>query len=240
MFSPDGTEMFFAKRINTDPSRSELYFMKLENGIWTAPEKPSFALDNGHNSPRYSEDGNTLFFFSVMQDAGIFYVERRNSGWSNPVKLTIPVPDSLNWGDTFYIDRNGTIYLGLWSGTSRIDIYKSEFVNNQYSSLEMLENPLNTENREVSPFIDSAENFIIFTSNRPGGYGNYDLYISFKNPDGSWGELKNMGDRINSGEDDQHSFISFDGKYLFFIRGNYTDGIYNPYWVDAQIIEELR
>ena len=74
-----------------------------------------------------------------------------------------------------------------------------------------------------------------------------DIYISFKNDDGSWGTAINMGDKINTPVYEQRPRVTPDGKYFTFWRG-YTktreDGssyvLGNPYWMDAKIIENLR
>ena len=60
------------------------------------------------------------------------------------------------------------------------------------------------------------ENEIWFTSDRPGGYGGKDIYISYKLPDGSWGPPVNAGPDINTEYDEEAPFISPDGNYLYF------------------------
>ncbi len=76
---------------------------------------------------------------------------------------------------------------------------------------------------------------MIFDSNRPGGFGDYDIYISFKDDNNNWGAPFNFGNIINSSEFDGVATVSSDGKYIFYIH-NHQD----IYWVDAKIINELR
>ena len=76
------------------------------------------------------------------------------------------------------------------------------------------------------------------SSDRPDGLGSGDLYISFREHDGSWMEPVNMGEPVNSSTLEYCPVVSPDGKYLFFTsrrRGN--DDIY---WVDAKIIDSYR
>ena len=82
---------------------------------------------------------------------------------------------------------------------------------------------------------------------REGGYGQSDLYISFKKNDGTWTKTMNMGPTINTDMMESSPKISPDGKYFFFIRGKWKlneDGnrtyIGKQYWVDIKIIETLR
>ena len=72
---------------------------------------------------------------------------------------------------------------------------------------------------------------------------NADLYISFKQDDGTWGKAINMGKEVNSDRWDAYASVTPDGKYILFNRGVSTDEDsrnIDIYWVDAKIIETLR
>jgi hypothetical protein len=84
------------------------------------------------------------------------------------------------------------------------------------------------------------EDYIIFTSQRPGGLGASDLYISFKDSEGTWTPAANMGSPVNSNGADAWPYLSPDGEYFFFVTSRQGDAGFNPYWVDSEIIEELR
>ncbi len=66
-------------------------------------------------------------------------------------------------------------------------------------------------------------------------------YISFRQQDGSWGPVINMGDSVNSDKWDVYANATPDGKYILFNRGmdDKNENV-DIYWVDAQIIETLR
>ncbi len=88
---------------------------------------------------------------------------------------------------------------------------------------------------------------MIWDVEREDGYGGSDIYISFRQEDGSWLSAINMGDKINTALQESGASVSDDGKYLFFSRGEWKlreDGstywVGRPYWVDAQLIENLR
>jgi ankyrin repeat protein len=90
----------------------------------------------------------------------------------------------------------------------------------------------------VSPCFSPEESFLIFHSNRPGGYnGLNDLYVSFHKKNGAWSEPINLGKMINS-YPSSSAKVSPDGKYLFFT--SIRDGILGTFWVDAKIIAELK
>jgi hypothetical protein len=55
-----------------------------------------------------------------------------------------------------------------------------------------------------------------FASNKPGGYGGTDIYLSEKMPNGEWGPSYNLGPNVNTANDDDFPFVLDDGVTLFF------------------------
>lgn len=100
---------------------------------------------------------------------------------------------------------------------------------------------VNSGKLTAHPFIAPDESYLIWDSEREGGFGDSDLYISFKQADGSWGPATNMGSQVNSPKWDAYASVTSDGKYMLFNRGIDDSGDNNDiYWVDAKIIETLR
>ncbi|MFX8945995.1 hypothetical protein ABTN08_20450, partial [Acinetobacter baumannii] len=56
---------------------------------------------------------------------------------------------------------------------------------------------INTDFWESSPAISPDKQTLYFSSNRPGGYGGRDLYVSYRKPNGTWSPAVNMGPTIN-------------------------------------------
>ena len=131
-----------------------------------------------------------------------------------------------------------------------------------FASPTLLLPPVNTESWELDPFIASDESYLLFVSNREGGYGGPDLYVSFRLADGSWGEPVNLGEEVNSSADEVHPMVTLDGQYLFFTSNRTSHQRYSEvpltyeeklgilgssgnrsediYWVDAEVLEGLR
>jgi hypothetical protein len=238
VFSPDGTEMFFVKYISTT-NRMEMYYMKMnQDQEWTSPQRPSFASDSGDNSPVFMDNGNRLLFTSFRDGSiKIYQVVRADTSWSEPqlVNMDYPsLPGSLGWDISLTPDQ--TIYFELYNPGSWMDIYKSRLVSGSYSQFVRLPDQINSSSNDATPFIAPDESYIIFMSNRPGGFGYHDLYISYKNLDGSWSEARNMGNRINGPSEDAMPLLSPDGEYLFFNSEKTGDLGYNAYWIDASFL----
>jgi hypothetical protein len=120
-----------------------------------------------------------------------------------------------------------------------MDIYLVRNINGVYSAPERLDDNINSSYMDLGAFIDPEENYIIFASDRPGGYGGTDLYISSKETDGSWKAAINMGEPVNSSAWEGSPFVSADGLYLFFNSDRHQQYDHNPYWVNAQVIYDL-
>ncbi|MFC1725009.1 TolB family protein [candidate division KSB1 bacterium] len=237
-FSPDGRELHFAKYIRSSDD-IRLYFMKIENGRWTEPQTVPFNSEYDGNNPLFSPDGNKLYYISNRTEKYIFEVTKDGNNWSVPRRIDIPVPGNKSLGWQFSIVNNGTIFFELWEN-NHPDIYFSTFDNGLYSTPENIGTSINTSLGEFALFVAPDEDYIIFTSNRDGGYGRSDLYISFRMPDNTWGDPVNMGPDINSAIDEAAPYITPDGNYLFYFTERPGDNGYNPYWVSTQIIEDLK
>ena len=74
------------------------------------------------------------------------------------------------------------------------------------------------------------------------GYGDSDIYISFKQNDGTWGNAINLGDKINTSAWEASASITPDGKYLFFSRNVGSNNFENVdiFWVDAKVVFDLK
>lgn len=101
--------------------------------------------------------------------------------------------------------------------TGNGDVYYSDFYNNKFNEIKIISTKnVNTDSWETHVFISPDGQYMIFSSDRPGGYGGRDLYLCAKETSGEWSEPKNMGPQINGPKDEDAPFISVDNRYLFF------------------------
>ena len=111
-------------------------------------------------------------------------------------------------------------------------------IDGEYQDPVNLGPKLNTKYHEWDTYLAPDESYMIYCSTKPEGLGDDDLYVTFKQRDGSWSDPIHMGNEINSEKSENRPYVSPDGKYLFYastVRGNR-----DIYWVDARIIEKLR
>lgn len=246
MFSPFYDEIYWSIRINGEYGREIIKYITKEKDNWSEAKVPSFSIEGkGDLYPTFSSDGKELFFTSdrlIPTSADsinrfIWKIKKNRNGWSEPKIVGF---DSLDiYG--LSISSKGSLYFmaqkPIDRGTSKYDIYTSKIENEKYTTPEIVKHPVSTEYYEDCPFISKDDKFLIFESNRPGGFGKLDLYLSIKNEDGSWSQPKNLGKLINSDSSERFPYISPDGKYFFF--GSDRTGNFDIYWINASIIYKL-
>jgi glyoxylase-like metal-dependent hydrolase (beta-lactamase superfamily II) len=234
-FSPDGKEIYFTRR-KEDGGRNTIMVSRLEKEGWTAPEEAAFAEGYPSNEPSITPDGDTLYYGSNRPQPGseqisygIWKAKRTETGWGK----------AIFHGPGMYVssDHSGNLYM---TDVSRIfeggGLIRYPFEDKVYGSPERLPDAINAVSPVDHGFIAPDGSFLIFdASNRPGSQGGEgDLYVSFKNPDGSWGEAQNLGNDINTPGTDFCPSLSPDGKYLFFAAHR------DIYWVSAEVIHRLK
>ncbi len=243
VFSPEGDELYFATYHDVQDS-VKMFYKKYENGEWSAKMPVPFANKDSENDPQFSPDGRSLYYMSLDESEGnsnlrLVRIDRKDSERSKPEIIEVPFPDEKDFGWYFSLARNKNLYLEIWENDGGFyNLYVSKFMNGKYSTPELLKE-LNSNTSDNNPFIDLEERFIIFNSRRLGTYGRSDLYIAFRDSDGSWKTPVNLGANINGPGDDSEAHISNDGRYFFFTSERDGDLGYNPYWVKSDFLFEL-
>jgi hypothetical protein len=272
VFSADGTEFFFAVKLPMR-GRHVMLTMKQERGRWSAPAVLPFSGRYNDADPALSPDGRTLYFASSRplsaagqeqeKDWDIWAVDRTASEWGQPRRLDAPVNTQAM---EVYpsIAGNGNLYfsssrpVGMKAG----GIFRAVPAAGLYPNVEVFDERIVSEYGGGDIFIAPDERTIIFSSSRAGGYGNSDLYISFRSADGAWTAPQNLGPTINSPFQEYCPSLSPDGKYFFFSSYKRPEDISVPamrspddilqiyrqpyngagdvYWVDAVVIQTLR
>lgn len=241
-FSPDGTEIFFGIH-SMDYQNFRIMRMVNNNNKWSEPDTSDLFGEGNVLSPVFSPSGDKLFFKSG--NSKISFIEKLSDGWSSLIQLDQVINFSENVGHPS-VTFDGTLYfiVNVTSGDNNAHtenkIYVAKLNNNNYTTPQLLSDVINNNQSAVyDPFIASDESYMIFAANFLGGSGLGDLFISFKNQDGSWSNPWNLGNKINSNNWDYAPTVSPDGKYLFFTRWGPSS---NPdiFWVDAGFIDSLK
>lgn len=126
--------------------------------------------------------------------------------------------EPLKGAITISQDGEWLLFAGNLSGPGLggYDIYLSQLTPQGWSEPQNLGATVNTEFWESSPALSPDKRVLYFSSNRPGGYGGRDLYMSVQQPNGRWGQAVNMGASVNSAGDELAPFIHADNQTLFY------------------------
>lgn len=234
-FTPDGKTVYFTRRIDRKGNEA-IMFSHLENGKWTAPQTAEFSGKFYDKEPFVSPDGKRLFFASMRpngRDAkpnfDIWMVEKTASGWSDAKNLGANV-NSSGYDNYPSVAADGTLYFASVriDGRKDNDLYRSRLARGEYQKAENLGVPINTNSTEADPFIAPDQSYLIICSDREGGAGEGDLYISF-NTSGKWTAPQPLGKIINT-EEYEYTPLVFRDKFYF------SRGWGDIYQIDAQAL----
>jgi outer membrane protein OmpA-like peptidoglycan-associated protein len=97
------------------------------------------------------------------------------------------------------------------------DLYFSEYKDGQWSSIQNLGKAINRDDTWESQASISADGkTLLFVSDRTGGYGSYDIYVSVRDANGGWKRAENIGNVINTDKDEKTPFLHSDNKTLYY------------------------
>jgi outer membrane protein OmpA-like peptidoglycan-associated protein len=159
----------------------------------------------------------------------------------SPVSLgdSINTPNNMEYLPTLTVDEKTLVFTR--NSNHHEDFYMSKNVNGVWRKAVPISD-LNTANNQGAESISADGNYFFFTGcSRPDGYGDCDIYYSYKQSDGSWSKPQNIGPPINTPSWESQPSISPDGKDLYFSstrkggRGNediWVSHLNNNQWGD--------
>lgn len=180
-------------------------------------------------SATLSPNGNQLYVTTILNENDIsednFQIKvgefKNGLGWTNfktlsfcNAKYSYAHPSISKNGKTLYFTSN--IRGGKETTKGGSDIFKVDILgNNTYSEPKNLGSKVNSYSKEMFPFI-SSNNTLYFASNRPNGFGGFDIYKSKINKDGSFNKAEKLPEPINSNKDDFCFIFNTETKTGYF------------------------
>lgn len=172
-----------------------------------------------------SADGEQLYFTrrnpkGIKRDEDFFVSTRVNdSVWGPARELGPPVNTEGDEG-AICISPDGQFLFfaacGRPDGYGSCDIYFCRREGDRWSEPRNTGPEINTSYWESQPAFAPDGRTLYFVSNRPGGHGGSDIWISWLQPDGRWSQAVNAGPVINTAEAERGPFIHPDGQTLYF------------------------
>ncbi len=181
---------------------------------------------------------NSLYFTALLKEAKqpeqTYRADYKNGKFEKPIHdKELPMDFFEKSGlPKFYYNKEKKRTEMYFTGMSKSkkqknsEILYSFKVNNKW--IEPLPiTSINSKEYDSHPAISPDGKVLIFASDREGGIGGLDLYISKRNEDGSWASPENLGAEINTSEDEKSPFIATNGDLYFSSRGYPGPGKYD-------------
>lgn len=222
VFTPDMKEFYFIREKN---SKQEFVVFRHENNQWR-----DTVISPRVGQPFITPNGKTMHL-------GKRYKERNESGWSEIKQLDSSFDDirimrlTASSAGTYAFDEVGNDGDGV--------IRYSRLIDGHREKPKPFSKQINSGTWNAHPFIAPDESYIMWDGRREEGYGRSDIYISYRQKDGSWSHAINLGDKINTSAWEAAASVTPDGKYIFFNRQVGERNV-DIFWVDAALIEELK
>ncbi len=253
VFSPGGRTLYFVK---SSPSNdfTAIVYSRFVDGGWTIPHMASFSGKYQDTDPFITPDGSKLYYSSNRPPQDYIGAEARDNmdlwvcdratdtTWSEPRNLGPQVNGAANeWFPT--VASDGTLYFGSNrpGGRGGLDLWRSQLVNGAYAPAENLGDSVNTTANESEPLIAPDQSWILFTSSgRHDSRGGTDLYVTYRRGT-SWSAPRDLGDVVNSKQDESSPHVSPDGEYFFWMsRRSFTDTPPDHALNYAELLSSLR
>lgn len=149
-----------------------------------------------------------------------FYISTldTNGNWTMAERVSEPLNSNDNEGAQC-ISQDGRFIVFTICGEGGLgscDLYWSKKIGDRWSKPRNLGAAVNSRYWDSQPSFSIDGKTLYFTSNRPGGKGGKDIWKTTLNENGRWNKAVNLGDSINTPQDETCPFIHYDDQTLYF------------------------
>ena len=169
--------------------------------------------------PTMNASWTELFFGRIASsNEDIYQSQKIEDGWTTATPVTALNTPSNESTQTLSSDGKTLLFAscGKKDGYGSCDIYGARRNQGKWSEPQNLGPKINTRHWESQPCLAEDGLVLVFSSDRPGGYGGKDLYFS-RWTDSGWTRPKNMGPVVNTPGDEGAPFLHFSGQALYFM-----------------------
>ncbi|HNF38536.1 MAG TPA: OmpA family protein, partial [Chitinophagaceae bacterium] len=224
ILSIDGSELIFTRRLTG--TNEDFFVSKKDSSGWRMA-KPA---DGNINTPQseaaqtLSADGEWMIYAASGREDSygnydLYMAQKTNEEWEDVYHFGLGInTDQWEAQPSLSPDRKDLYFASRRpGGFGGIDIYVSHLKpNGYYSQPENMGSGINTSGDDQCPFIHADNQTLYFTSNGWPGYGDDDLFVVRKQPNGEWGKPENLGYPINTIEKEGTMCIAADGKTAYY------------------------
>ena len=189
--------------------------------------------------PVLTADNETLIFTARSDDGdeNLYTSQLKEGKWTEPKSISSKINSPFNEG-TCSISADGhTLVFTTCDGKGSFgscDLYISKKVGEEWSTPQNLGENINSPFWDAQPSLSNDGRVLYFSSDRKGGYGRKDLWISELAENGFWTKATNLGNTVNTLSDEISPFVHANGHTLFFA----SDGLIGMGGLDLFMTEQ--
>jgi outer membrane protein OmpA-like peptidoglycan-associated protein/Tol biopolymer transport system component len=242
VISPDGRTLYFGRKSHpanrfgvkgseTISGSQDIWFSEKVGNAWSTARRLSDILnrDQYNTILSISPDGQTILLKGAYVNGsyvtrGFSLANKTAGAWTVPQKIDIPGYEQMSKGknEYGYLTMDGKAILLAFSrkkNSEDDDIYVSFLENGKWTRPMDLGDGVNSKYSETTPFLSADGKTLYFSSDRPGGQGSQDIYLTRRLDDTwqNWRKPQNLGPPVNSDEYDAYYSISAKGDYAYFM-----------------------
>ncbi len=191
-------------------------------------------------------DENNLWFTSTRpwgdnkSTSNRIYQSTYSNGVAGaPSVITISQPKDIQQGVVSISPDGNTIFLTRWDvekNKKSAAIYTSKKVNGNWAEPTAVTALDAAGSNSQQPFVMPDGKTLVFSSDRPGGLGGFDLWKAYIDPNGNVGAPENMGERVNTAFDEQApSYHAASQTFVFSSNGRVGMGGYDFFFSKGTI-----
>ncbi len=158
----------------------------------------------------------------------------KDGHWTTPQSISTSINTRYNEGTcTISADGRQLIFTSCVGMNGRCDLFESKKTGDTWSTPRNLGQQVNSPAWESQPSLSADGRVLYFVSDRRGGLGKADIYVSVQHSPGVWTRAQNLGPAINTPYDERSPFIHANGRTLFFASdGRPGFGGFDIFWSD--------
>lgn len=213
MITNDGKILYFfvtnhpENKGGRDGSQDVWFSKKKSDGKWTKASRMSNTINRNNSNQIMAvvNNGNTLIIDdSKGTKKALAYTDLKNGEWSKPQKIEIEDYSKMSVGEFSGANMSNDmkvalLYFSETKGSNKSNLYVSfQTSKHSYSRPQLLH--LSTSGDEFGPFICTDNKTMYFASDRPGGFGKADIYVTHRLDSTwlNWSKPKNIGKPVNT------------------------------------------
>lgn len=255
VISPDGKTLFFARKGHPDNlgvmKYYDIWYSELQSdNTWSQAKNIGAPLNNEYSNDiqAISADGSTILIKGYYNEGtyetgkGYSFAQKSGSNWDFPKGIDIEGYEDMVKGaySSATMSTNQRVIILAFSeeAESKVDdLYVTQKQSNgSWSKPQYITSLNKSDYTETAPFLAADDKTLYFSSNRPGGLGKNDIYITRRLDDTwtNWSEPENIGEPINTSAWDAYYAMPASAEFAYTVSSNNSIGQADIFQVKLQ------